>query len=76
MNVTQIGEWTLVLNATNSTLVNKYKDMNILATVYTENFEVMNYKLVSINFIDKYNTTIFSDNKLKDTIEVLYNCGL
>jgi hypothetical protein len=50
--------------------------MNILATVYTENFEVMNYKSVSIHFIDKYNTTIFSDNKLIDTIEVLYNCGL
>ena len=35
--------------------------MNIIATVYTENYEVMEYKQVSINFLDKYNTTIFSN---------------
>jgi hypothetical protein len=60
LNVTQIGEWSLVLNATNSTLVQKYKDIQITALIYTENYEVLNFQNVKINFLDNYNTTIFS----------------
>ena len=75
MNVTQIGEWSLVLNATNSTLVKKYKDYRITAQISSVNYEVMNFKRLEVRFLEKYNTSIFSSSKVNE-VNVLYNCGL
>ena len=56
--MTSIVEWSLVVNATNSTLVNMYKNLQINTKIYAENKEFINVHYVNISFVDKYNTSI------------------
>jgi hypothetical protein len=46
--------------------------------VYTENYEVIQFQFFSVNFIDKYNTSIINTYRSYydiPTVEVIYNCG-
>ena len=77
VNVTAIVEWSLNLDARNSTLVSLYKNQNIQVVVLTENNAVVLGDMLIVNFVDKYNTSIVAlDPKVyTNDIKIFYNCG-
>ena len=77
INVTSIVEWSLVLDGTNSTLVNIYKNQQINTKIYVENREFITLQELKISFVDKYNMSIVTLNtqNAHNEIRVLYNCG-
>ena len=77
INVTSIVEWSLILDATNSTLVNIYKNRQIDTKIFVENREYIKMHEIKVSFVDKYNTSIVTLNTVNAPTEipVLYNCG-
>ena len=75
--MTSIVEWSLVLDGTNSTLLNLYKNLQIDTKIYVENREFIKVHDIKISFVDKYNTSIVTLGSVNapTEIRVLYNCG-